>query len=102
VKKFLEAYPKVLNFVWPAFLAKRFVAVAFHFDRTISQSGQGFWNSVVKYMAKARETPISRLEDVPPQPRRWSRIDLFVVPTRSFRLLYSCKPQCRAKVHIVY
>ncbi len=37
VKKFLEAYPKVLNYEWPAFLAKRFDAVALHFDRTVWQ-----------------------------------------------------------------
>ncbi len=38
---------------------------------------------------KAQATTISRLEDFSPQPRRWDCIlDLFVVPTLSFRLLY--------------
>ena len=31
--------------------------------------------SVAKYMARHEETPIPRVEDVPPQPRRWDRID---------------------------
>jgi hypothetical protein len=38
---------------------------------------------------QAQETAIPRLEDIPSQPRRWiAAMDLFVVPTISFRLLY--------------
>ena len=62
LKTFLEVYPKVLNYEWPGFLAKRFEEIMFHFDRTVWQFSK--WRDFVSDAEKDRLTS-EQAADVP-------------------------------------
>ena len=62
LKTFLEVYPKVLNYEWPGFLAKRFEEIMFHFDRTVRQFSK--WRDFVSDAEKDRLTS-EQAADVP-------------------------------------